>query len=424
MAGKSPDPGEPSNDRPRPSQRIIGTFVEFDKLEASGSIVLVGCAAIALVLANSPLAEVFLGFWERHLSVGVGEATLSLSFRHWINDGLMALFFFLVGLEIKRELIIGELSTWRRAVLPILAAVGGMAVPAAIYFAFNSSGPSQSGWAVPMATDIAFSLGVLALLGSRVPLGVKVFLTALAIADDLGAVLVIALFYTPQFDLTALLWGLGVLLAVYILARKVTDSSWLFTLAGPVVWVFVHESGIHATLAGVMLALTVPSRRLTPGAALRVLELSKIESTIHHLHPWITYLVVPLFALANAGVTLAGATVGGPIAWGVALGLAVGKPVGVFGFSLLAVKAGFATLPRNVNWIHILAAGVLAGIGFTMSLFIAELAFGAGEQLDTAKIGIFAASILSAFLGYSLVRYSDRGRGAPQTEAMESASGA
>lgn len=396
----------PNSGRPLPkkiAQKIAGTFAEFDKLESSGSIVLVVCALVAIALANSPIVDGFLSIWDWE------TALLGMSVKQWINDGLMALFFFLVGLEIKREMLIGELSSFRRALLPILAAIGGMVVPALVYVLIVGSGPGQRGWGIPMATDIAFSLGVLALLGSRVPIGIKVFLTALAIADDLGAVMVIALFYTPDFSLTPLLIAIAVLAVTAIIARLGLDSPWIYILFGPVVWYFTHDSGIHATLAGVAMAFVVPARRRLPGVSRRVLEMSLLENMLHRLHPWITYGVVPLFALANSGVSFSGAQIGGPISYGVFAGLALGKPIGIVGLSFLAVKLGLANLPRSVGWLHVLGAGMLAGIGFTMSLFIAELAFGAGKQLEIAKIGIFAASTVAALIGYGIMKAAVRG---------------
>lgn len=402
MASGKP-PSEPGLPLPKKiATRIVGTFAEFDKLESSGSIVLVACALIAIGLANSPLAEGFLGIWDRKTPL------LGLTIKQWINDGLMALFFFLVGLEIKRELMIGELSTFRRALLPIVAAVGGMVVPAGVYAAINGAGPGQRGWGIPMATDIAFSLGVLALLGSRVPVGIKVFLTALAIADDLGAVAVIAIFYTPNFDPNSMLIAVAVLAVAAMIARLGWDSPWLYVVLGPAVWFFVHESGVHATLAGVAMAFVVPAKRRLQGERRRVLEISLVEGILHGLHPWITYLVVPVFALANSGVTFGGANVSDPIAIGVAAGLFLGKPIGIVAFSLLAVGLKMASLPRGVRWAHVWGAGILAGIGFTMSLFIAELAFGPGEKLEVSKIGIFAASGAAALVGFALMKATTR----------------
>jgi NhaA family Na+:H+ antiporter len=388
--------------RPPLAKRILSPFAEFDKLETSGSIVLLTCAALAVALANTGAAGSFLGFWNRVVPAG----NLELTLKDWINDGLMALFFFVVGLEIKRELIIGELSSWRRAMLPILSAAGGMIVPAGIYLAFNPTGPSQTGWGVPMATDIAFSLGVMALLGSRAPVGLKVFLTALAIADDLGAVFVIALFYSPGIQWSYLAGAAAILGLVYAVSRRAWDSPWLFVLAAAPLWFLTHASGIHATLAGVGLALCVPARRKTQDAPVRVLELSLLEGILHRLHPWVTYLVVPAFALANAGVALSGTAVGGEVAWGIAAGLFLGKPVGIVGAAALGIGLKLASLPRRVTMLQIVGAGALAGIGFTMSLFIAELAFGAGPMLDSAKIAIYAASTASALAGYLVLRFA------------------
>lgn len=375
---------------------IVRTFERFFRLEAAGGIVLLGTTAAALVWANSPAADGYFSLWRTRIAVGAGELRLSKSLLHWINDGLMALFFLLVGLELKRETLYGELSSFRAAALPVAAAVGGMAVPAAAYVLLNPDPATVRGWAIPMATDIAFALGVLALLGKRVPPGLKIFLAALAIADDLGAVMVIALFYTSSVSGPALLAAGGCLLLLVLANRAGADSGWLYGLLGLALWVAVLKSGVHATVAGVLLAMAVPAGRDGEGLLIRM---------EHALLPWVAFGVVPLFALANAGLPLEG--VGGllasPVAVGIAAGLFLGKQVGVTGFAWLAVRARAASLPAGVGWRHVYGAGCLCGIGFTMSIFIGNLAFAEGTALDTAKAGILLGSVLSGVLGFAVL---------------------
>lgn len=340
-------------------------------------IVLMATAAVALIWANSPWSAQYVSFWE--------------PFLHWINDGLMAVFFFLVGLEIKREILIGELASVQKATLPIVAALGGMLVPALIYVGLNGGGPGARGWGIPMATDIAFALGVLNLLGSRVPLALKVFLAAVAIADDIGAVAVIALFYSSNIQ-----WGLLGLAALLVaglfaLNRMGVRNLLVYILLGLVLWFLFLKSGIHATIAGVLLATTIPR--------------SRVEELEHALQPWVSYLIMPLFALANAGVSLAGGAID-RVGMGVAAGLVIGKPIGVATASWLAVKAKIAELPEGVDWRQLLGAGVLAGIGFTMSLFISDLAFEDAAMLIEAKIAILGASVLMGLAGFAILRSS------------------
>lgn len=398
-------------------------FARFVHGESFAGLLLVGTALIAFIWANSPWRETYFAAQHTHLALSLGDARLDLSLEHWVNDGLMAVFFLLVGLEIKRELLIGELSSRRRVALAVAAALGGMLVPAALYTALNVGGPGRSGWGVPMATDIAFALGVLALLGPRVPLGLKVFLTALAIVDDLGAVLVIALFYTSGLNLTfltlaALTWG-----AALYAGRRRAFSLKLYGVLGVLLWFFVLQSGLHATIAGVLLAFAVPIRKPNPagylaalteaakpgrgelvGARLRDLEdlLERAQSPLHRLehalHPFVTFLVLPVFALTNAGVPVAAGGFGS-VSLGVLLGLLLGKPLGVVGGAWLAVRMGMASLPRRVNWGHMVGAGLLAGIGFTMSLFVSNLAFDDPALLTQAKLGVLLASALAALLG-------------------------
>ena len=429
-------------------ERAMLPFRRFVALEAASGLVLLACAAIAMVWANSPLAAEYHHLWETPVAIGTPSFGLTLSLHDWVNDGLMAVFFLLVGLEIKREILVGELATRRTATLPVAAALGGMLVPAMLYSFLNAGGPGAVGWGIPVATDIAFALGVLALLGDRVPGSLRVFLAALAIADDLGAVLVIALFYTGTLDWSALAGAAAVLTILVSCNRLGVHRPQIYAVLGAVLWLFVLKSGVHATVAGVLLALTIPARTRineeefveraeegladfraadAPGTtvlsnrghqqALQALEsacasaqapLQKME---HALHGAVLFFVMPVFAIANAGVSLGGgvgAAVRSPIAWGVAVGLVVGKPIGILLASILAVRSGMADLPAGVNWRHVHGVGWLGGIGFTMSLFVAGLAFSDHGVLDTAKIGVFAASVVAGTVGYTLLRRASR----------------
>ncbi len=405
---------------------------------------LLACTAVALAWANSPWAEDYHHFWETPLSVGAPGYMLTLSLHAWVNDALMAVFFFLVGLEIKREVLVGELATRRSATLPVAAAIGGIAAPALLYAAVNAGQPGAAGWGVPMATDIAFALGILALLGDRVPPSLRIFLAALAIADDLGAVLVIALFYTGAIDWMSLA-AAGIALAVLVgLNRAGARRPFTYALLGVVLWFFMLKSGIHATIAGVLLALTVPARtRISEDEFLRNAEASladfrasdepgttvltnaghqeallsledaadaaqsPLQRMEHSLHGIVAFLVMPLFALANAGVWLGGdvgSSLAHPVSMGIALGLLLGKPVGITLASLLAVKLGAADLPTGTTWRHLHGVAWLGGIGFTMSLFIAGLAFDSADLLDIAKLGVLAASTVAGVVGYVILR--------------------
>jgi NhaA family Na+:H+ antiporter len=373
---------------------------------ASGGIVLMVCAAAALLVANSPLAPAYFG--ALHTYVG------GLDLLHWINDGLMAVFFLLVGLEIKREMLDGQLSTWPRRVLPGFAALGGMALPALIYVGLNAGTPETlRGWAIPAATDIAFALGVLSILGRRVPTSLKIFLAALAILDDLGAVLIIAVFYTA--DLSIMYLGLSALtLAALIgLNRMRVMRLAPYLLLGALLWFFVLRSGVHATIAGVLLALTVPIIR-TPA------EPESTESPLHKLEhaitPWVAFLVVPIFGFANAGISFAGLSPSdllAPLPLGVAAGLFIGKQLGVFGFAAAAVRFGWADLPAHATWRQLYGVALLCGIGFTMSLFIGLLAFNAPELQDAAKLGVLLGSALSGLAGWLVLRSAPAPRAAP-----------
>ena len=419
-------------------QTLLRPFQSFFKTEAAGGILLLAAAAVALVWANSPLVGAYNDLWGTYVTVGAGSFEISKPLLLWVNDGLMAIFFFVVGLEIKREVLAGELAEPRKAALAIAAALGGMVVPALLYTVVNLGSDKVTGWGIPMATDIAFALGVLALLGSRAPLALKVFLTAVAIVDDLGAVVVIALFYTAELNLAALVGSLVLVGMLVVVNRLGIQRPAVYGLIGLAVWVLMLKSGVHATIAGVLVALTIPATRkidevefaeradgllaqfaagLTVGGstptpdqmhAVHSLEKAceQIETRLqrleHGLHGLVAFFIMPVFALANAGVALgagAAALVTDTVALGVMLGLVVGKPLGVMALAYLAVKTGLAALPSGVTWRHVMGVSFLTGIGFTMSIFIANLAFGAGPLLDSAKVGILAASVVSGVLG-------------------------
>lgn len=408
------------------ARRILTPFQTFFQKESASGIVLIAAAVVAFAWANSPLVPSYEALKATPLAVGLGGWGLEKPLILWVNDGLMGLFFLLVGLEIKRELLVGELKDPQAAAFPIFAAVGGMVVPAAIYVALNWGGEGMAGWAVPMATDIAFALGVMALLGRRVPLALKVVLTALAIVDDLGAVLVIALFYTAKLDLSYLGMALAVWIAALLYGRIGGRRLAVFGVLGVVLWFFMLKSGVHATVAGVLLAFAIPMRReLDPSEVKRRLadllqsrdfereevELEYLEGLVeqaqsplheleHSLQPWAAFVIMPVFALFNAGFQLsAEASLVAPVTLGTFLGLVVGKPLGVTLFCWLAVVSGRAALPAGVNWTAIWGLGLLAGIGFTMSLFIAALGFPQAALLDQAKLGVLTASVTAAGVG-------------------------
>ena len=378
-------------------QRPPSVLRDFLSSEAAGGIILMAAAAAALVLANSPLSPAYFGV--------LGTYVGGLSVLHWINDGLMALFFLLVGLEIKREFVDGQLSTWPRRILPGLAAAGGMAVPAAMYVAINMGVPgTMRGWAIPTATDIAFALGVLALLGPRVPISLKVFLTALAIIDDLGAVAIIAAFYTADLSLGWLLLSLAMLAVLAALNRSGIERLIVYLVLGAVLWFFVLKSGVHATLAGVALALSIPLRPSPgrpddPTSPLHILE--------HALHPWVAFAIVPIFGFANAGVALGEMALFAPVPLGIAAGLFFGKQIGVFLTTWVAVKLDWADCPEGATFVQVYGVSLLCGIGFTMSLFIGLLAFPSSPELQEAvKIGVLTGSTLSALAGATILRFA------------------
>lgn len=399
---------------------------EFLHLETSGGIFLMVATVTALVLRNSPFGEVVAHFWHQHAIVRVGPVSIDESLTHWVNDGLMALFFFVAGLEIKRELVVGELRDPRRAALPAVAALGGMIVPAGVYLMINIGGSGAGGWGVPLATDIAFAVAVLAMVGKGLPSGLKVFLLSLAIADDIGAVVVIALFYSSAISFTWLGVVAGLIAVVIVMKRLDIWFVPAYTLVGIGLWVAMFESGVHATLAGVILGLMTPAiaRKPTPtnvdvepaiplGVLREVLVDARetvpvTERLLHILHPWTAFVVLPLFALANGGVELSVSGLGdaatSPVTLGIVLGLVAGKGIGIFLATRIAVAAGIGSLPTGVTWRSVAGVGLLGGIGFTVSLFITGLAFVDPHVQDAAKIGVLAASVLAASLGVMVLR--------------------
>ncbi len=429
-----------------PKSGVRGYFEWFVHSEVTGSILLLACTVLALVWANSPWADSYFEILHTYVGVSWGDAYFKLSLHHWINDGLMVVFFFVVGLEIKRELVVGELSSFHKAALPVAAAVGGMVVPAMLFAAINLGGAGLRGWGIPMATDIAFALGVLAMFGTRAPLGLKVFLTALAIADDLGAVAVIAIFYTEQINVGSLVVAAVLLVLLFAAIRAGVRRRGILYLMIVGVWLAVFSSGVHATVAGILVAMVVPVRpRVDPHSFIdeteeRLERIKRMELSAdsllgdreqleivdhihtragealptglvleHFLHPIQVWLILPLFALANAGVAIGGdlmSVLADPLALGVIIGLVVGKPAGITLLSWVAVKSGRGALPAGVTWAQVTGAGCLAGIGFTMSLFVTDLAFNDELLIATAKVGILAASLASGFIGFVLLSRS------------------
>ena len=425
--------------------RVIQPLQAFLYTEASGGILLLLAAAAALVWANSPWRASYEALWTTTLRIDLGGFVVAEDLRHWVSDGLMALFFFVVGLEIKRELTTGELRSPRSVALPAVAALGGMVVPAAIYLALNAGGDGAAGWGIPMATDIAFAVGVLTLAARRAPSGLKPFLLTLAIVDDIGAIIVIAIFYTADIDWAALAVAAGIVVVIVGLRRSHVRFLPIYVALGAGVWLATYESGVHATIAGVVLGLLTPAVPFQrPDAVSReahrvadetldhpdppdadaaqwlllaslsretVSSLARLEAL---LHPWTSFVVVPLFALANAGVYLSGGTlreaVTSPISLGVILGLVVGKTVGITGASWIATRTGVGALPAGVRWSQLAGAAIVAGIGFTVSLLVAGLAFGEGPRLDVAKAGILAASTLAGAVGYLVISRTSASR--------------
>lgn len=426
-------------------QPLVAPFQKFLHAQSTGGVLLLIATVVALTWANSPWGHSYTTFWSTTLSLVVGSQELSKTLLEWINDGLMAMFFFVVGLEIKREVLVGELASLRQAALPLASGIGGIIMPAFLYWTMNASGPGSSGWAIPMATDIAFALGILALLGNRIPLTLKVFLTALAIGDDLMAILVIALFYTSTISGLAL--AVGVVFLILLMAANLAGIRHLLVyliLGIGGLWMAFLLSGVHATIAGVLAAMTIPARAqiserqfiskgkafierfegvMSPGkASLANKEqhkvgqhlkaaLEKTETPLQRfeyaLHPWVMVVIMPLFALANAGVAFdakVGSTLTSPVSMGVILGLLLGKPIGVVLFAWLAIRMDVAVLPEGVSWGHLVGVGCLAGIGFTMSLFIAGLAFDNSSLLVSAKVGVLFSSLMAGLIGWLLLR--------------------
>ena len=380
---------------------ISKPFKWFFKLEAASGLVLLFSAVLALIISNSTYSTYYFEYLEKYIFIGFNEIGLKLSVLHWINDALMAIFFFFVTLEIKREFLQGELSNFKQALLPIIAAVGGMVVPALIYVLINLGDPeTMNGWAIPSATDIAFSLGVLSLLGKRVPLSLKVFLTALAIIDDLGAILIIAIFYSGDLNIKYLLLMLAAFI-ILLITNKFNIKKFLpYLIVGIFLWDFTHNSGIHATIAGVLLAMTIPHRKKEKDFSLLI----KVE---HAISPYVAFGIMPLFAFANAGVSLEGLSFSSlldKVPLGIVLGLFVGKQLGVFVFSYISIKLKIAQMPSNTSWYNFYGVGILTGIGFTMSLFVGNLAFVENMQyMDGVKIGVLTGSLLSTLAGYFLI---------------------
>ena len=382
-------------------QKITKSFTSFFKLEAASGIVLLFAAVIALIISNSELSSLYFSTLEKYLFIGINNFGLKLSVLHWINDALMAIFFFFVTLEIKREFLQGELSNIKQALLPIIAAVGGMLVPALIYVFINlGDGETLKGWAIPSATDIAFSLGVLSLLGKRVPLSLKVFLTALAIIDDLGAIVIIALFYSGDLSIKYLSLMLLAFIVLLVINKFNIKRFLPYLIVGIFLWDFTHNSGIHATIAGVLLAITIPHRKKDKDFSLLI----KVE---HAISPYVAFGIMPIFAFANAGVSLEGLSFSSlldKVPLGIVLGLFVGKQLGVFIFSYVSIKLKIAQMPSNTSWYNFYGVGVLTGIGFTMSLFVGNLAFAESMQyMDGVKIGVLTGSLLSTLFGYFLI---------------------
>ena len=413
-----------------PIQRLVDPVIRFMHVEAASGVLLLICTAVALVLANSAAHDGFAAIWETRIGFTIGDFDMHHSLKHWINDGLMAIFFFVVGLEVKRELVLGELRDLKRASLPVAAALGGMIVPAGLYFALQSGGAAARGWGIPMATDIAFVVGCMALLGPRVPHILRVMILSLAIVDDIGAILVIAIGYTESLNTTALGLGFLGLGIVWMMGRLGVRSFGLYIVMGVLVWLGFHESGVHATIAGVLLGLLTPARTYVPENTISKL-LKRADDTLHGgqwthmshradvvrsfkesvrevispleylegtLHPWSSFLIMPLFALANAGVPFSMSDFGDPVAVAIMVSLVIGKPVGILLMSFLAVKLVTKALPDGLTWGALAGGGFLSGIGFTMALFIAGLALD-GAPLDAAKVGVLGASALAAIVG-------------------------
>jgi Na+:H+ antiporter, NhaA family len=381
-------------------QSGVGLFQQFFNSEKAGGLILIACTVISLIISNSSFGSVYIHFWHSSAPLHIAGVTIPFRIEEWINDGLMTIFFLLVGLEIERELYIGELSSARNAALPVLAAIGGMLVPAIIHFLFNHGKPEQAGIGIPMATDIAFSLGVLSLIGKQIPLSLKIFLTALAIIDDLGAVIIIAIFYTQTFSFLYLSLALGLFAILLLLNRLNIFTLWIYLILGILLWYLLYRSGVHPTLSGILLAFAIPFRKNMEVQPSSVLQ--------HFLHKPVNFFIIPVFALANTAIHL-------PTAWkteifssnslGISLGLLLGKPLGIAGFCALGILFGIAKLPEGMNAKKLIGMGLLAGIGFTMSIFISNLAFSSNDELiQSSKVAVLVASVLAAVVGWMILK--------------------
>jgi len=431
-----------------PIDRLIQPLNRFLHVEAASGLVLLTCALVALGLANSTYSESFLAFWKTSIGFSIGDYQLEHSLKHWINDGLMAIFFFVIGLEIKREIVLGELREFRTAVLPVAAAIGGMVVPAGLYLLVQYGDAGQKGWGIPMATDIAFVVGCLAVLGRRIPSTLRIILLSIAIVDDVGAILVIAFGYTETLHVSWLVMGIVGILLVLVMQRLGVRSIGVYTIVGAAIWVGFHESGIHATIAGVALGLLTPARaylKNNTGADLletaselfhggkwegeeerteKVSEyrrftretISPLEYLIYMLHPWVAFVIMPIFALANAGIQFQAADVVSPLALAVIAGLLIGKPIGILLASWLLLSTGVSQFPAGMNWRHLGGGAFLAGIGFTMALFITGLAFDEASLLKGAKVGVLFGSLIAAIIGMVIL---STGSAPAQEEANE-----
>lgn len=384
--------------------KILNPFVYFFKSESASGLTLLICAIIAIIIANSSFGAIYNNILHTYVTIGYKEFSLSMSILHWINDGLMAIFFLVVGMEIKREMVFGELKSFKKTILPISAAVGGMIVPAIIYALFNYNEPTITGWGIPMATDIAFALGILSLVGRKAPKGIIIFLTALAIVDDLGAIVVIAIFYTSQISWVALIAGVIILIALIMANRFKVKFTSVYVILGVLLWICVLKSGIHATIAGVLLGMVLPS-----GKTVHEFKRSILYRLEHILTPWSSFVIMPVFALANSGISIDinsfSTIILTPVSLGIIFGLFIGKQIGIFGASYILVKLKVAKLPYQVTKRHLYGVSVLGGIGFTMSIFVSSLSFADELVLTAAKISIMVASVLSAILGLIIFKF-------------------
>ena len=387
--------------------KVTSFFKWFIKQETTAGIVLLVMTFLALIVSNSTFSDQYFNILKTYITLGFGSFSLKLSVFHWINDALMAIFFLVVGLEIKREFVEGELSRPKQAALPILGAIGGMLIPALVYIAFNINTPETlRGWAIPSATDIAFSIGILSLLGSRVPISLKVFLVALAIIDDMGAVIIIAIFYSSKLNFLYLFLMFLSFFILLLFNRYGVKKFLPYAFVGILMWFFTHESGIHATISGVLLAISIPHQKDKYGH-----HKSLLKEVEHNLAPYVSFLIMPIFALANAGVNFEGMSFDqllAPVPLGICLGLFVGKQIGVFAFSIVAIKLGWAEKPDGCSWLSFYGVGVLTGIGFTMSLFVGNLAFPNSDIIDGVKIGVLLGSLFSTLMGYGMLFLSTK----------------